>query len=324
MTNTIPPLADASVRNPAALVAPVRHLSDGRAIMELDYATACTFSHPATEAAIEASTDAKSKVFNRFRSAVAGATIPDAHRSDAARLASGLVEEITIPRPRWRGGQSIGRVDGRAFPRLVEATRLGRDLDTVRPYRARVNVDRMDPPRVAIVADYCWALRNAADGAYERRVGTLACAVLWACEAASLPCTFAAVRGDYGQSLGPHKKVSSVAVLARPGQPLTAPAYRAVTGGGDGDLFVWAHVYATWLAWQGQPAGGYQSVTGSSSGAGGVRWAREIEGATFVIAVGNFPNGEAGEADAHIAANASPAEAVDQIRQQFRLKRNAA
>lgn len=327
MTKQFPPL---SYRHPAALMSPLYRLSDGRVVAEFDYATAATFNHPETQAALEAYSGVGKGTlgeFDKHRRAVASAVIPDSVRAEASELARGLAEDISVSRPRWKSGQIAGRVDGRAFVRLVDDARLGRLSDaTTRPYRAKVTVDRMDPPRFAIVADYCWDLRGN-NGAYERRVGTVATALLFACEAADLPCTFACVRGDFGGQLnGPDGgKCSSIAVISKPGRPITAAAYRAACGGGEGGPFIYAHVYASWLAnqWNGGKDG-YKTVPGSSNGAGGIRWAREVEGATFVIGIGSFPNGEDQEADLILPANTSPREAVRLVRERFALKQAAA
>lgn len=316
-TDTMP--AFTSVRHEAALISPIRRLSDGRAVIEADYALASTFAHDETEAY-------RSKTFDRFvrqRDDARRASIPAADRAKAENLARGLTDDFTAMRRRWKSGCTSGRLDGRAFVRVVEDCRAGRySNERTRPFRRRIETERQDPPHIAVVADYAWDLRCGDDG-YERRVGRLASAVLFAAEAADLPCTFAAVRGDWFAKLPGAEKTSSIAVLARPGRPLTAAAYSVATGQNGQDPFILAHMYAGILPndWEHDPSGA--TVSGSRSGAGGIRWAREVENATFVIAIGNFPDDELAEADVHLPQRASPEEAVRLIRERLAI-RNAA
>jgi hypothetical protein len=61
----------------------------------------------------------------------------------------------------------------------------------------------------------------------------------------------------------------------------------------------------------------------STSGAGGITWAREIVGASFIIAIGNFEHKERGDADILLSADAKPEDAIAQIRAALQIRKAA-
>jgi len=306
------------------LVSPIKKLSDGRAIVEIDYSLAATFNDAPTE---EFRSGKRGQQYENHRIAAATATIPAATRNRAEQLSRGLADDFQTYRRDWTTFQDSGRLDSRAFVRALEAGMTGRDPQETRPFKRLTTVAKNDPPTIAIVADYAWSLRSD-DSTYEARVGTLACSILWACETADLPCTFAAVRGDWnGQFHGSRtERKSLIAVLAQPSRPLTAAAYAAAVGQQGQDAFIYAACYAGTLpsalsGKNGSPDG--ISIFGSTSGAGGIAWAREIVGASFIIAIGNFEHKERQDADILLRPNAKPEDAIAQIRAALQIRKAA-
>ena len=310
-------------RHSESLVSPIHKLSDGRSIIEVNYALSCHFAQEATYQHAAGSMDpVLIAMYRRHQENAKKATIPEKARADAAALARGLTEDLQSLRQRWKSRQRRGRLDGRALVRVVEDVQSGRFSEQLtRPYRSKEVISSNAPPRVAIVADYNYRLRES-DSTYEKRIGALACAVLWACEAADLPCSFAAVRGDWGGVLKGNAKTSSIAVISRPGAPIDAASYACVTGQFGQGSFIEAHGFATILPNDWKPQGS-RNVPGSENGCGGVRWAREIEGASFIVAIGDF-GAEAREADVLIPVRSSPAEAIRLIREALAIRQAAA
>jgi hypothetical protein len=61
----------------------------------------------------------------------------------------------------------------------------------------------------------------------------------------------------------------------------------------------------------------------STSGAGGISWAREIVGASFIVAIGNFERRERENADILLRSNAKPEDAIAQIRAALQIRKAA-
>lgn len=306
------------------LVSPIKKLADGRAIVEIDYSLAATFNDAETEAFRSGKRGAH---YETHRAAAQAATIPTATRNRAEQLSRGLADDFQTYRRDWTSNQDSGRLDSRAFVRAIDAGMNGRDPQETRPFKRLTTTAKNDPPTIAIVADYAWSLR-CDDSTYEARVGTLACSILWACETADLPCTFAAIRGNWrGQFHGNRsERKSLIAVLAQPSRPLTAAAYAAAVGQHGQEAFVYAACYAGTLpsalsGKDGAPDG--IQIFGSTSGAGGINWAREIVGASFVIAIGNFERKEHENADILLPANAKPENAIAEIRAALQIRKAA-
>jgi len=306
------------------LVSPIKKLSDGRAIVEIDYSLAATFNDAPTE---EFRSGKRGQQYEIHRAAAQTATIPTAQRNRAEQLSRGLADDFQTYRRDWQTHQDSGRLDSRAFVRAIDAGINGRNPQETRPFKRLTTIAKNDPPTIAIVADYAWSIR-CDDSTYEARVGTLACSILWACETADLPCTFAAVRGDWtGQLHGTRTdRKSLIAVLAQPSRPLTAAAYAAAVGQQGQDAFIYAACYAGTLpsalsGKNGSPDG--ISIYGSTSGAGGIAWAREIVGASFIVAIGNFEDKERQDADILLPANAKPEDAIAEIRAALQIRKAA-
>ena len=315
------------------LASSIKKLADGRAIVELDYSLAATFNHDETEkfrkqaAALNGKSGDKDRQFQKHRTGAQTATIPTAQRNRAEQLSRGLADDFQTFRRDWQTHQDSGRLDSRAFVRAIDAGMNGRNPQETRPFKRLTTVAKNDPPTIAIVADYAWSIR-CNDDTYEKRVGTLACSILWACETADLPCTFAAIRGDWrGQFHGFNgKRKSLIAVLAQPSRPMTAAAYAAAVGRDGQDAFIYAACYAGIFPSalnddKGEPDG--IDLPSSTSGAGGIAWAREIVGASFIVAIGNFEDKESKEADILLPANATPEDAIAQIRAALQIRKAA-
>jgi hypothetical protein len=316
-----------------ALASKIKKLADGRAIVELDYSLAATFNDPETEtfrekaAILNGKSGDKDRHFTKYRTAAQTATIPTAQRNRAEQLSRGLAEDFQTYRREWQTHQDSGRLDSRAFVRALEAGMTGRDPQETRPFKRLTTVAKNDPPTIAIVADYAWSIR-CDDDTYEKRVGTLACSILWACETADLPCTFAAVRGDWKGAIHGTRsdRKSLIAVLAQPSRPMTAAAYAAAVGRDGQDAFIYAACYAGIFPSalnddKGAPDG--IDLPSSTSGAGGIAWAREIVGASFIVAIGNFERRERENADILLRSNAKPEDAIAQIRAALQIRKAA-
>jgi hypothetical protein len=316
-----------------ALASKIKKLADGRAIVELDYSLAATFNHDETEkfrqqaAALNGKSGDNDRQFQKHRTGAQTATIPTAQRNRAEQLSRGLAEDFQTYRREWQTHQDSGRLDSRAFVRAIDAGMNGRDPQSTHPFKRLTTVAKNDPPIIAIVADYAWSLRSN-DDTYEKRVGTLACSILWACETADLPCTFAAVRGDWRGTIHGTRsdRKSLIAVLAQPSRPMTAAAYAAAVGRDGQDAFIYAACYAGVFPSalnddKGEPNG--IDLPFSTSGAGGISWAREIVGASFIVAIGNFEHKERQDADILLSADAKPEDAIAQIRAALQIRKAA-
>jgi hypothetical protein len=316
-----------------ALASKIKTLADGRAIVELDYSLAATFNDPETEtfrekaAALNGKSGDKDRHFTKYRTAAQTATIPTAQRNRAEQLSRGLADDFQTYRREWQTHQDSGRLDSRAFVRAIDAGINGRDPQETRPFKRLTTVAKNDPPTIAIVADYAWSLR-CDDDTYEKRVGTLACSILWACETADLPCTFAAVRGDWKGTIHGTRsdRKSLIAVLAQPSRPMTAAAYAAAVGRDGQEAFIYAACYAgIFPSALNNDRGATDGIDlpSSTSGAGGIAWAREIVGASFIVAIGNFEHKERQDADILLRSNAKPEDAIAQIRAALQIRKAA-
>ena len=114
------------------LVSPIKKLSDGRAIVEIDYSLAATFNDAETEAFRSGK---HGQQYKTHRAAAQTATIPTATRNRAEQLSRGLADDFQTYRRDWQTHQDSGRLDSRAFTRALEAGMNGRDPQETSPFQ---------------------------------------------------------------------------------------------------------------------------------------------------------------------------------------------
>ena len=107
---------------------------------------------------------------------------------------------------------------------------------------------------------------------------------------------------------------------------MTAAAYAAAVGRDGQEAFIYAACYAgifpSALNNDRGATDGIDLPT-STSGAGGIAWAREIVGASFIVAIGNFEHKERQNADILLSADAKPEDAIAQIRAALQIRKAA-
>ena len=228
--------------------------------------------------------------------------IPADVLQQANQYAPQLVATMRANVRRMARHQSTGSLDTSKLVRLARPSSASQfDRDASIAFRRRADLLNEVPLKLAVVADMNYEIRYA-NKRYVEMVTTLTFILADAAACAGLTCAAYGVRGKLGYppaDLFPNrgnKPCSFISVLAEYGKRVAPPVFQA-------------HV-------QHQP---YINIyyactdqsTGSQNGTGGIDYARDHDGATFIVGVGNFD--DVSRPDVQLQPGTSIAAAVAKI-----------
>lgn len=219
--------------------------------------------------------------------------IPDDAKAKASMYAPQLVATMRENVRRLARHQTAGSLDTSKLVRLARPFSPAQfERDAATAFRARAQVTNNVPLKIAIVADMCWDNR-CYDSTYAERVGTLSYIVGDAAACAGLQCQTIGVRGTIdktyayyafddatiAQAKATHKKLSLISILSDFGKRAAPIDFNFHTDDQG-------YIGGAYGALMGSGHDGH--VPGSKDGTGGIDYAREIGGATFVVGFGEF------------------------------------
>lgn len=216
---------------------------------------------------------------------VAKSPIPDDVRTRAAQYAPQLVATMRDSVRRLARHQTAGSLDTSKLVRLARPSSPAQfDRDAATAFRARASVSREAPLKIAIVADMNWEIRKA-DPEYTATVNTLAFVLSDAAACAGLQC---AAYGARGRMTDPepikdgyrNKPVTMLSRIAAYGERIRPIDFALGT---DHFAYIAGFRYAL----------GSKRGSSSVDGTGGPTYAREHDGATFVVGIGHFADHKA-------------------------------
>ena len=273
-----------------SLCSPVFTLKSGRPVRTIDYET--------VNAALAEDANAPS-LFRGMAQRLRDQPIPDDVTGLAARHAPALVATMRENVARISRHQTAGSLDTSKLVRLARpSSRAQFERDAATAFRARVPVLNNVPLKIAVVADMNWRIRGS-DSRYVAKVGTLAFILSDAAAVAGLQCAAYGVRGhfrpdDCNPFPGARRKGAIISIFGAYGRRITPAAFATHAS---------HHGYVAPFRYALDMGGG-----GSTNGTGGIDYAREHDGASFIVAIGEFD--DQGKADVHLPADVTIEDAV--------------
>lgn len=241
-------------------------------------------------------------------------TVPADVRDDAERHSRALVFNLSALVSRIRRDQAHGSLDSSKLARLARPGIARPEFERLAAtaYRRREQRETQRRPRVAIVADMCWDLRRDIP-TYNANVSRLAYVISEACKIAGMDVALYLSRGGVYK----HKdRVPGVPSFARNGHiPAIAKDWHEEIDGPCYALFNSNDSFVSALQLSVSQAKPYGEGVGSKNGTGGIEFAR-MQGADFVIAIGNFAGDDA--PDCSISAKSSADQMVALASEAFR------